>query len=112
MIRPLLLAPAIAMILLASCKDDMDDLDCSTIASAYNADIKPIITNNCATAGCHVTGSAQGDFSTYNGIKTAADNGKLEQRVIHDKNMPPSGPLPLDHRKKIKCWLEAGAHNN
>ena len=103
---------AIALLSFFSCKDEMGDLDCSSISSAYNADMKPLIANNCNTSGCHGTGSSQGDFTTYNGLKAVADNGKLEEMVIHEKKMPPSNPLPLDDRKNLKCGLEAGAPNN
>lgn len=107
-----IIAFTIALIMLASCRDEMGNLDCSSISSAYAADIKPLITSNCATAGCHNAGSPQGDFTSYAGIKAMADNGRLKDKVIHDKTMPPSGPLSLDDRKKLQCWLNSGAPNN
>lgn len=93
-------------------KDEYANLDCSTISSAYNANIRPIINANCMSSGCHNAGSVHGDFSTYAGVKAKVDNGSMNTRVLEDKNMPPSGPLPLDARKKIKCWIENGAPNN
>jgi hypothetical protein len=98
--------------LFACKKDDYKNLDCSTISSGYNASIKPIINANCLGGGCHNTGSSNGDLTTYAGLKTKADNGSLNRRVLEDKDMPTTGPLSLDDRKKIKCWLEGGALNN
>lgn len=103
----------IAGIWWSSCKkDEYKNLDCSTISSAYNANIKPIIDANCISSGCHNSGSNNGDFTSYAGLKGKADNGSLENRVLDKKDMPPSGALSLDDRKKIKCWIENGALNN
>lgn len=93
-------------------KDEYKNLDCSSISSTYSASIKPIINSNCTLSGCHNAGSSNGDYTTYNGLKTIADNRKLEDRVLNKKDMPSSNGLSLDLRKKIKCWIEAGAPNN
>ncbi len=93
-------------------KDDYKDLDCGKVNATYNSTIKSIINSNCAFSGCHGAGSANNDYTNYNGLKSIADNGKLEDRVLVKKNMPSSGALSLDDRKKIKCWLESGSPNN
>lgn len=102
--------------IIASCKknkdDDLNNLDCSKISSGYASSVKPVIDANCLSSGCHNPGSANGDFTTYTGLKAKADNGSLDNRVIQQKNMPPSGSLSMDNLKKIKCWLNAGAPNN
>jgi hypothetical protein len=99
-----------------SCKknrnEDLNNLDCSKISSGYSANIKPIIDGNCLSSGCHNTGSVNGDFTTYSGLKAKADNGTLDNRVIQNKSMPPSGSLSMDNLKKIKCWLNSGSPNN
>ena len=96
-----------------SCKkDEYKNLDCSTISSSYKNNIAPIISSNCLSSGCHNAGSGNADYTTYSGLKAVADNGKLDARALEDKNMPPSGALSLDDRKKIKCWLNSGAPNN
>ena len=101
-------------VLTVSChKDEYKGLDCSTISSAYNANIKPLISANCnSSSACHGAGSSNTDFTTYAGLKSRADDGTLNSRVLEDKNMPPAGALSLDDRKKIKCWLNNGAPNN
>lgn len=93
-------------------KDDLNNLDCSTISSGYASNIKPIIDGNCLSSGCHNAGSANGDFTTYAGLKAKVDNGSIDNRVIQQKNMPLNNPLATDELKKIKCWLNSGAPNN
>lgn len=99
-----------------SCKkkknEDLNNLDCSKINSDYSSDIKPIISANCLSSGCHNTNSPNGDFTTYTSLKAKADNGTLDNRVIQQKTMPPSGALSIDQLQKIKCWLNSGSPNN
>lgn len=93
-------------------KDDLNSIDCSAINSGYSSDIKPIIAANCISSGCHNAGSANGDLTTYNGLKAKVDNGSIDNRVIQQRTMPLSGSLAMDDLKKIKCWLNSGAPNN
>lgn len=93
-------------------KDDLNNLDCSKINSSYSADVKPIIDGNCLSSGCHGAGSANGDFTTYAGLKAKVDNGSIDNRVIQQRTMPINGSLAMDDLKKIKCWLNSGASNN
>lgn len=104
----------VSLFFVAACgkKDEYKDLNCSTINAKYNADITPIINANCLSSSCHGAGSANGDYTTYAGIKMKADNGSLSTRILYDKSMPPNGELSLDNRNKIKCWLDNGAQNN
>lgn len=100
-----------------SCKkkkknDDLNNVDCSTINAGYNANVKPILSGNCLSSGCHNSGSANGDFTTYAGLKAKADNGSLNNRVVEQRNMPPSGALSTDNLKSIKCWINSGSPNN
>jgi hypothetical protein len=86
--------------------------DCDNIT--YSKDIDPIIKTNCAITGCHIPNGTGSDFTTFNGIKEAADNGSLKKRMI-DGNpsfMPPTGKLPQSDLDKVVCWLNAGAPNN
>jgi hypothetical protein len=85
-------------------------LDCTTIPASYKNDIAPIITNNCMP--CHKAGSLKGDWTTYEGLKSAATSGDLEKRVLVKQDMPPKAPLADSLRKKIRCWLNNGALNN
>jgi hypothetical protein len=109
--------------LLHSCTNEKADLPepdpqpapCDSVSAKYTADIKPIITNSCVFGGCHGLGEPQGDFTGYNVLKAKADNGTLNNRIVVLKNMPPNGSgisLTADERKKIDCWIKAGAPNN
>lgn len=93
-------------------KNEYKNLDCGKINATYNNTIRTLINSNCTFSGCHGSGSTNGDYTNYNGLKSIADNGKLEDRVLVKKSMPSSGALSLDDRKKIKCWLESGSLNN
>lgn len=86
---------------------------CDSVNSKYSEVILPMMQANCAISGCHDgTGGAPGDFGTYADVKAVADNGKLADRVIVLKNMPPAGPLPDSLILKLNCWLGKGAQNN
>jgi hypothetical protein len=94
-------------------KDDLKNLDCTPIAATYSANIKPLVTTECAaSSSCHGAGTSNSNYTTYAGLKAVADDGSLEKKVIKDKSMPPSGALPIDNRKQIKCWLNNGSQNN
>ncbi|MEW6467507.1 MAG: hypothetical protein AB1458_01205 [Bacteroidota bacterium] len=97
----------VAVLALAACRDNK--VDCDTVT--YSGTIVPIIANNCMNPGCHGSGSANGDYTTYAGVKAKVDNGSFQHRVIDKKDMPPGG-LGKDDMNKIKCWLDAGAPNN
>ena len=79
----------------------------------FQTDIQPIFVQNCNNSGCHGSGSIFGDFTSYAGIKAKIDdNDKIRRRVIIEKSMPESGPLPDCEIRKLTAWLDAGAPNN
>jgi uncharacterized membrane protein len=109
------------LIFAVSCGSDdsvePDVIDCTGIDPSYMNDIKPIIDESCALAGCHVAGFVNGDYTTYAGLKSKVDNGSLSRRAVEDKDMPPSntsGPTELTTAQiqLIHCWIEDGAPNN
>jgi len=75
--------------------------------------IRPIILNNCAVAGCHISGgSGTGDFSTYAGIQPYLD-GSLPIRInIPDQNdaffMPQGSSLTPADLNTLNAWLNSG----
>jgi len=94
------------------CKsDDPKGPDCNLPNAdlSYNLNIKGIIDQYCI--GCHISGSsvvgAVGDFSTYEGLKTYLDNGKVLDRVVIDKDMPEGGGMSQAQRDSINCWIAA-----
>ena len=102
--------------LFLSCKKEENNnnqnqgVDCSTIT--YSGTIAPLVTIKCNTAGCHASGSVNGDYTSYSGIKAKFDNGSLKQRVIVEKSMPSGSSLTETQLKQFECWINAGAPNN
>jgi len=75
------------------------------------ADIKPILQNNCALAGCHV-GGALPDFRNSETIVANAANIRT---MTSTRTMPPaeSGKtLSQEQIDRIACWVADGAPNN
>ena len=108
MLRYYLIYSAIVFTLFSACKkENTEEIDCT-----YSSDIMPIINTNCLSSGCHNTGSVNGDFTTYAGLKKVTSSGALENRVIINQTMPPSKPLSPEDMKKIKCWIDSGSPNN
>jgi hypothetical protein len=96
----------------------------STSQISYQTDIKPFLTLYCLGQGnqaCHVSHSnqgANGDFTTYAGLKAKVDNGSIQSRVLNaNGGMPPSyssGPTHLTaaDKQKLLSWVSQGALNN
>ena len=89
---------------------------CDTGNVTYSGAIRNIISNKCQ--GCHSGANASGgfDYSTYNGVKANADDGKLWGAVNHVQGysaMPKNGSKLSDcELGQIKKWIDAGAPNN
>lgn len=94
-----------------------DDPDCSVLDVSYSEDIISVFQSY-GCIGCHGSSSPSGNvvLDTYDGVKTVADNGKLESSVSWDgnaANMPPGGSqIDECSINKISAWVEAGATNN
>lgn len=88
-------------------------LNCDTIT--YNKNVKPIIDVNCAKSGCHVTGFANGDYTTYQGVYAKVANGTFKLRVFDSPGNPmpqDNGMLPSLELSVLQCWLNKGAPND
>ena len=89
---------------------------CDTTNITYSGSIAAIMSGNCATPGCHVTGgSGTGDFTNYSGVKSQVDNGRLLPSVRRESTsipMPPTGSLRDCDIKKLEIWVQQGAPNN
>ncbi len=110
-----------ALLLLSACEyTSIEELkpeelvdNCPTDSLSFQTDIKPIFVQNCNNSGCHNSGSFNGDFTTYAGIKAKIDdNDKIRQRAVIKKDMPAAAPLPDCEIRKLTAWLDAGAPNN
>jgi len=85
---------------------------CATDTVTYAQVIKPIIDQNCALSGCHVPGTGRVDYTSFQGLKIVADDGRLRQRAVNERTMPPSGPLNSCEIEQLEKWLNEGALNN
>jgi cytochrome c553 len=89
---------------------------CDTNNFTYNAGIKPILQQNCI--GCHnSTLTSDGvNLSTYNGVKTVAQDGRLLGTVKHQSGYPamPQGAAKLSDCKikQMEKWISAGYLEN
>lgn len=80
---------------------------------SFSTDVQPIILTNCAISGCHVAGGVgPGEYQDYTGLKVAVDAGTFEQRVIVQRDMPPTGALPDCDLLLLEKWIAQGAPNN
>lgn len=117
------LIPVFLFILLLSngCYNDNAELlygsqniDCNTVQAKFGTDISQIITTKCAIPGCHDANAASNPagFSLQTYAQVSAKKDRINTRVVVEKTMPPTGPLPPAEINKIKCWIASGAQNN
>lgn len=76
---------------------------------SFQASIQPIIENSCAISGCHVSGTAIPDFTSFNNIQSRAAGVKSRTQ---SKDMPRMGSLTDEEIQRIACWVDDGALNN
>lgn len=92
-----------------------------TIKVSYNLQIKEIIDTNCATPGCHRSGSrAPGDYTNYSSLEPFLVDREFKRFVVDFRNDPdigmppnwPTNPGPKDLTQEefdiVSCWIEAG----
>ena len=92
---------------------------------SFSADVSPILTSRCATAGCHVAGGPHGvDLRTYDTLSAGGDAGAIviagdarESEVVKQivqGRMPPDPAEPLEaaQTQLIIDWINEGAKNN
>jgi hypothetical protein len=88
-----------------------------TSTISYSLNIAPILSANCSsTNACHGAASANGVYTSYTGLKTDVNNGKLNNRLIVNNNVhnPPAYVPPLSQSdiNKINCWIQQSSPNN
>lgn len=112
------------LIALAGCYNDKEDQlypktttgGCDTANVTYAATIQPILTQYCATAGCHdATGLGGGyNMTSYAGAQMASPRmiGAITWQAGYSampKGMPKLGDCEI---AKITKWVTMGAPNN
>lgn len=77
---------------------------------SYAASVHEIISTNCATGSCHVSGgNAPGDFSQFAQVKAKASRIK---ETTKSGTMPKGGTLTAEQIQQIACWVDDGALDN
>lgn len=106
-----------AIIIIGSCtseseevQDMIDNTDCSVIS--FSSDIQPIIQNNCAVSGCHVSNTSQADFTKNEIIESNANS--IKSRTSNGTMPPPGSGLTLSKKQidAIACWVDNGGKIN
>ena len=116
-ILQILFVSLLVFALASSCKDDEAPGGGTNCDPSYKDDIKPIIDSSCALSGCHVSGFANGDYSSYEGVKANVDDGSMRTQVVVTMDMPlPNGQGPDELTQEqidlFDCWIENGAEDN
>lgn len=103
----------LALVPTSCSKNDLEDnLDCNDFGTlSYKTQIAPLLLSNCGTSGCHTTGFAAGDFTSYAGVLAKVNNGSMRKRTL-DGTMPPNSKISDDEIRMIVCWIDNGASNN
>lgn len=113
-----LLIPAFLVFLTSCYYDNYETLypDANLVCDTTNVTFTPFVSNmvsqSCATTGCHVEGTGRILLTDYTSIKAAVDNGTFQQRALINQDMPPSAPLSSCNVKKLNTWIDNGAQNN
>lgn len=100
--------------ILAQCKKETTNIDCSGTTPTYQKDVKSILDANCASAGCHAASNpSEGiNLSTYAGAKSAAGSSKFLDSIQHKGGasaMPRNASkLSDDKIKTLYCWVQNG----
>ena len=87
-------------------------VNCTGVASAFAANVNPIIQSTCATdATCHGAGSVNGPgpLLTYTQISNASVTIKT---AVANGTMPKTGSLTTAQKNSIICWINSGTPNN
>ena len=92
--------------------------NCSPDTVYFVNEILPMITSNCAQAGCHdnITQAEDIVLNSYASIRSQVKPGKAADSELYKEivngNMPPAGSMTQEQMDKIKKWINQGAKNN
>lgn len=111
------------LLLLAAtgCYYDNEEELYNCVVNASNTKYSTAINNiiiSYGCAGCHTQSAAPGGvvLSNYNGVKAAAESGRLYGAISHAAGYVPmpqgGGKMNACDLKKVKAWIDAGAQNN
>jgi len=108
-----------SLLFIVSCTSDVDE----SCGVTFDAQVKNIMMNTCAYAGCHSGSTASPyvpaavkDFTHYDGLLGCVENGRFKERVLESLTMPPSNFIPEGKPtslteaeiETLTCWLDSG----
>ncbi len=76
---------------------------------SYASSVKTIIDTECATSGCHVSGTGRQNFTVFATVQANAAGIKSRTQ---SGDMPRNGTLSQEEKDLIACWVDDGAKNN
>jgi hypothetical protein len=85
---------------------------CEEITATLSDDVLPIVNQNCAISGCHVSGTGRVNLSVKGNI---IQNANQIRDFTQSGFMPAAGSgLSLNDEQKlaIYCWVESGAKDD
>lgn len=110
---------AFLSIVLISCSSESEDQvpaptanKCEDSNVSLVNDIIPIVEQNCAVAGCHVSGTGRVDFTVKTNIISNASQIRTNTQA---GSMPPASSgrsLTTAQKDEIFCWVTNGAKDN
>lgn len=90
--------------------------DTNSTAVSFSMTIAPLISNNCATTGCHKNNAQSPNLVSYQDISSQA--ARIKARAV-DENpsiMPPTSSgrpgLTAQQKSDLSSWISNGAPNN
>jgi hypothetical protein len=93
--------------------------DTTTTPSTYSGNVQKIMSDNCATTGCHNTSTAAAslDLTQYNTVKTISLDGRMLRDIVWTSTashrMPKGGSQMSDcNIKQVLYWVNKGAPQN
>ena len=95
-------------------KEEVKLFDCAGTAASYATNVKTILDNNCATAGCHNASSRRAgyDLSSYAASVTSGGNKAFLGSIQHISGYSPmpDGGAKLSEAdvKTLSCWVQNG----
>lgn len=118
--RKLFFVVGSAIIFLSSCDYESVEPKTEIVITdsiiSYSKTIKPLVTTQCSgSVGCHESGSQDGDFTDYDGLKDKASDESLLKRVVTIKDMPKRNlgfDLTDQERSYFAAWIRQGFPNN
>jgi len=92
--------------------DSVNNAVCDSLQASYDFQIKPIIDNSCAFAGCHGASAPIGDMTNYANLTPFLNDNLFRRRVIDIMDMPQGSMLSATEFELVECWVINGYPEN